>query len=270
MKNALILIVCAIALAIVSHAQPAPNDPANDPRGSWQSGAKLSPFEAIRWQDTTPQVQVKDIWYELVSLDDIPSEKIVSFCQSIDKKDWQKRFDEDLPAVLFRMGHESGDNVKLVVKDLKSGEVQTLDHVAMTSANRWAIWEARNGRCPTTQPSFGARNSYPKVSPFQAVRWHDQTPDVLVNGTWYTLEAINDIPADQIVNFSRSLDAQRCQKHFEEDLVELLTRMGHQPGATATLKLKDSNGQEVVMKDVPMTEANRQALWKAGMEQVSR
>ena len=85
-----------------------------------------------------------------------------------------------------------------------------------------------------------------------------------MNNTWYDLIAINDVPADQIVSFSASLDADTAQKHFEEDLVELLTRMDHKPGNSATLKLKDlTTGQEEVKKDVPMTSENRWAIWKA-------
>src|SRR5256885_2095884 len=107
----------------------------------------------------------------------------------------------------------------------------------------------------------------PFISPFHAVRWNDATPQVQVDGAWYELIAVNDVPADKIVEFSATFGADTAQKHFEEDLIELLTRMDHKPGATATLKLKDlTSGKEQVLKDVPMTLENRQALWKTRME----
>ncbi|HEX3357704.1 MAG TPA: hypothetical protein VHS31_12105 [Tepidisphaeraceae bacterium] len=87
----------------------------------WRQGPKLSPFSAVRWQETTPQVQVNGTWYELIALNDLPVAQIVNFCQQIDSKDWQKRFQEDLPAVLMLMGTDPGTSVNLALKDLQSG-----------------------------------------------------------------------------------------------------------------------------------------------------
>ena len=105
----------------------------------WTNGPKLSPFQAVRWQDATPQVQVNNAWYELVSLNDIPAADIVTFCKQVQPDDFQKRFDEDLPAVLTLMGHDPGTSVTLVVKDPQSGKEQTLEKVEMTKENRRAI-----------------------------------------------------------------------------------------------------------------------------------
>jgi hypothetical protein len=113
-------------------------------------------------------------------------------------------------------------------------------------------------------PMDRAWQGYPRLSPFEAVRWHDQTTQVRVSGNWYELLAINDVPTSEIVAFSQFKGPDTWQKHFEEDLVELMIRMGHDPGTSATLKVKDlSSGNVQVLKDVPMTEQNRNTLWQA-------
>ena len=109
---------------------------------------------------------------------------------------------------------------------------------------------------------------YPRLSPFEAIQWHGQTPQVRVSGNWYKLLAINDVPIEQIIVVSQSRGLNSWQKHFNEDLVELLIRMGHDPGSRATLKVQDlSLGNVRVLKDVPMTEKNRDAIWQMGVQE---
>lgn len=118
-----------------------------------------------------------------------------------------------------------------------------------------------------TRPWHG----YPRLSPFEAVRWNGRTPQVQVHGTWYDLLAMNGVPADRIVSWCQALDYPNWQKRFEEDLVEVLVRSSqpytsstHSPGPQATLEVKDlETGRTEVLRDVPMTEANRRALWRA-------
>ncbi len=107
---------------------------------------KKSPFAAVRWRDSQPEVRVGKEWFELVSLDGIAASDIVMFCQSSYKDLWRKRFEEDLVEVLFRMGHEPTDAVCLVVCPIGSSEAQTLENVAMTKANREAIRAAAAAR----------------------------------------------------------------------------------------------------------------------------
>jgi hypothetical protein len=105
---------------------------------------------------------------------------------------------------------------------------------------------------------------YARLSPFQAIRWQAETPQVEVDGIWYQFVSINDVPAEQIIGFSKSIGPDYWQKHFNEDLVELLTLMGHAPGGTATLQVQDLNSTKIeLLKNVPMTEANRLAILKA-------
>jgi len=100
---------------------------------------------------------------------------------------------------------------------------------------------------------------YPKLSPFTDIRFRH--PEIKVNGAWYELTAINDIPVDQIINFTRQTYGGIWEKRFSEDLVQVLTEMGHPPANTVKLDLlKLDTAEGVTMKDVPMTKENRQAV----------
>lgn len=114
---------------------------------------------------------------------------------------------------------------------------------------------------------------YPKLSPFEAVRWRGSVPEVRVNGVWYELLSINGITCKEIVAFLKSVEKKEDwrQKRFEEDLVEVLTVMGHDPGTSATLKVRQlDSGQEKELKDVPMTEKNRNAIRDARQKRSQR
>ncbi|TWT63011.1 hypothetical protein [Rubinisphaera italica] len=102
---------------------------------------------------------------------------------------------------------------------------------------------------------------YPKLSPFAAVRWEEDQPEVKVDKEWYRLISINDIPSEEIVTYSQETFGDLWQKRFEEDLVELLTRMGHEPGNNVTLVVESPRTSEKqVLKDVLMTRENRRAI----------
>jgi hypothetical protein len=105
-----------------------------------------SPFAAVRWQQSQPEVKVGQHWYKLVSLDDLPAAEIVAFSRETYGNKWQKRFEEDLVELLSRMGHPPQDTVKLVVQSLTSSETQVLEDVPMTEENRRAIRAAAQAR----------------------------------------------------------------------------------------------------------------------------
>jgi hypothetical protein len=107
---------------------------------------KKSPFAAVRWHQTQPEVKVGDEWFKLVSLDGLPASEIVAFSQKTYGDRWQKRFEEDLVELLTRMGHPPQDKVTLVVQSLASSQTRTLENVPMTRANRRAIRDAAQAR----------------------------------------------------------------------------------------------------------------------------
>jgi hypothetical protein len=139
-------------LAQSSQVDPANALPADNlDRTPWQGFPRASPFDAVRWRDQVPEVHVQGIWYELLAINDLPAQEIVSFAHSMDGKDWQKRFEEDLVELLWRMIHRPGATVTLKVKELISGDIKILNNVPMTPENRDSIRKARADR--VTPPS---------------------------------------------------------------------------------------------------------------------
>jgi RNA polymerase sigma factor (sigma-70 family) len=110
----------------------------------------------------------------------------------------------------------------------------------------------------------GAGTKIPKISPFTAIRWHGELAEVQVNGVWYHLNAVNGISFSEIYNpkYIVNDSLPQKQKHFGEDLVELLTRMGHAPGNSVKLDLQtlDAGKQNITLENVPMNEDNRYSL----------
>lgn len=114
-------------------------------------------------------------------------------------------------------------------------------------------------------------SDYPKRAPYAAVRWEGDEPVVQLEGEWYGLVSLDDVPVSEIVSFSQRTYGDRWQKRFEEDLVEVLTRMGHPPGETVDLVVWSLSSSETrLFEDVPMTRANRDTIWDAAQDRQSR
>ena len=80
--------------------------------------------------------------------------------------------------------------------------------------------------------------------------------------------SLNDLPAAEIVAFSQRTEGKKWQKRFEEDLVELLTRMGHPPQDKVTLVVQSlTSSEQWVRQGVSMTAANRSAIRAAAVIQ---
>jgi hypothetical protein len=139
-------------------------------KGPWNPFSKKTsvygaPFAAVRWRDSVPEVQVKGVWYELLTLNDVPVEEIVSFCKETYGRIWRKRFEEDLTNALDKMeiwehfGSEDGTG-SLTVRRLDTGETIVVTKVAWTWDNRMAILgkalkmqKANGGKDPRDDPS---------------------------------------------------------------------------------------------------------------------
>ncbi|MDB4459277.1 beta-lactamase family protein, partial [bacterium] len=103
--------------------------------------AKAAPFSGIRWENNRPIVQVGNRWSPLVSIDEIPIERIMDFAEKEYRSAAHMRFGEDLPELLSKMGHDPSWEVTLGLK-AKDGQVQLLK-VRMTEANRDLVRDAR-------------------------------------------------------------------------------------------------------------------------------
>lgn len=108
---------------------------------------------------------------------------------------------------------------------------------------------------------------FPKRAPYAGVRWEGDKPVVNMDKNWFTLVSIDGISAADIVAFCRGHYQDNWQKRFEEDLVEVLAGMGHEPKDTVELVVvPDRSSKQRTVKNVPMTEANRRAIKAAARE----
>lgn len=131
--------------------------------------------------------------------------------------------------------------------------------VENAEAAAWAILRART--VPAEAPLSAG---YSRKSPFAAVRWQESQPEVRLGDEWFRLVSLNDLPASEIIVAGKRLYRNLWRKRFEEDLVELLTRMGHPPQDTVTLVVQSlTTGETSVRSSVPMTEENRRAIRNA-------
>ncbi len=99
-------------------------------------------------------------------------------------------------------------------------------------------------------------DGYAKVAPYRGVRWENDRPIVLVNENWSPLVSIDGIPIDRIMEFANEEFGDRARKRLGEDLVDLLSKMGHNPDWEVTLGLEKEDGEVKEIK-VTMTEENR-------------
>lgn len=105
------------------------------------------------------------------------------------------------------------------------------------------------------------KDGFAKVAPFTGVHWENDRPIVRVEGRWTPLVSIDGIPIERIMDFAREEFGDRARKRFAEDLVELLSKMSHEPGWEVTLGLQAEDGQ-VEELELTMTEENRDRVRK--------
>ena len=116
--------------------------------------------------------------------------------------------------------------------------------------------------------TFGDDDHYPKLSPFEAIRFNDDGPEIMLGGNWFDLLAIEGVPIKDLHDFARKQYGDRAQKRFGEDLVQLMEESGHPlSGNTVTILVRSvQGGPEMEFNDVIMTAANRQQIWKSNKE----
>jgi RNA polymerase sigma factor (sigma-70 family) len=139
-------------------------------------------------------------------------------------------------------------------------QVQTL--TITTDANG----SPTSAQLPNGQQLFIVSNAQMrKLAPFSAIRWHGAVPEVQVKDTWYALIAINGLSVNRLM--VDQPDPRRHRKHFAEDLVELMTRLGHAPGDAVDLQVQTLGPDKklLTLQNVPLTQENRRAVmnWPA-------
>ena len=109
-------------------------------RGEWDNvPPKLSPFTAVRFEDEQVIVVYDGQTYQWLELNGIKVEDIVASSKKQFGGQWQKRISEDLVELLWGMGHQPGNMVKLRLLDLKTKQDFVVENAPMTKENRYAI-----------------------------------------------------------------------------------------------------------------------------------
>lgn len=124
------------------------------------------------------------------------------------------------------------------------------------SIGRWLLERSVPG---AHQPV--TKHGYAKVAPYTGVRWENDRPIVQVRNKWSPLASINGLPIDRIMEFAQKEFGNKARKRFGEDLVELLSKMGHEPKWEVNLGLDTKDGQ-VEDLQIRMTEEFRDLVQK--------
>ena len=108
---------------------------------------------------------------------------------------------------------------------------------------------------------LGAQDHPTKASPFDALRWQDDRPEVRVGDTWYRPLAIDGIEVQAILDACADHWPGQVQKRFGEDLVEVLVGLGWQPSSSVDLLVeRPEGGAKKTLKGLEMTLAKREAI----------
>jgi hypothetical protein len=100
---------------------------------------KLSPFTAVRFEDDQVIVTYDGQSYQWLELNGIKVDDIVTSSKKQFGGQWQKRISEDLVELLWGMGHQPGNTVKLRLLNLQSKQDVVVANAPMTTENRYAI-----------------------------------------------------------------------------------------------------------------------------------
>lgn len=106
-----------------------------------------------------------------------------------------------------------------------------------------------------------------KSSPFEALRWNGDSPEVMVHSDWYRPLAIQGVDIENILAFCKDRYGGKAKKRFGEDLPVALQAMGHPLPASVTLKLQRiKDGEVFMLVDIPSSTRNRKAIWSSNQK----
>ena len=106
-----------------------------------------------------------------------------------------------------------------------------------------------------------------KSSPFEALRWNGNSPEVMVKSIWYRPIVINGVNIEDVLSYCKKKYGSGVKKRFGEDLPVVLQGMGHPLPATVDLTLvRLDDEDEVTHIKVPSTRRNRTAIWQSNQK----
>jgi predicted Ser/Thr protein kinase len=197
---------------------------------------RTAPWSGVRWRGETPIVQVDGRWWQLESIEGLRADLLVAFCKQTTKDAWAKRFCEDLDEVLTRMlGHAPGATVSLALVDPDTHESTRMERVAMTEANRRAVWLARYG------------------TPFDRVVVQGDSVHVDLGGTTYDLLAIDGVPIEKDLAAIKAVFREAWVFDVEHDLLQSIERAAGRPApAEITIDVRRPDGSTATLDHVPV------------------
>ncbi len=205
---------------------------------------ELSPFAAVRWEESQPIVRVDDDrWYRVVAISGEPIELIIGVCKKGAGTRWRKRFEEDLVQVLHKIGGgDPGSTVDLLLApvDHPSSLVE-MRAVPMTSEKRRALRDARPPRLP-----------------FEALEIENGAWRARVAGRWRDVLAIDGMPVESILPIE-ALGAREASRF----LGDVLADRGLEPRALVRLRVRDRETGAIDELDVAATPENAAAVQRA-------
>ncbi len=103
----------------------------------WQleRNTQRSPFSAIRWRSSVPEVRLNNQWYILKTVNTVPAETLIRFAQKTYSLRWQWMIEDSLTAVISSISMYPGRTVDLQLLDLTSSNTHFFSAVPMTIAN---------------------------------------------------------------------------------------------------------------------------------------
>jgi len=260
--TAVLVLPCSLSLVRVvaqTGAEKEPPAAAERPSADW---AKLSPFTGVHVRgNDAADVEFEGKQYQLVSIDGLTTKELLDGSRKKYGILWEKRFVEDLVEVMDGMGHKPAGTVKLELRDPASSEAKTVERAPMTAENRAKVYAKAHN---ILSQLLSGRRTWARLSPFTAVRVSGDEAEVEFDGQRYQLLSIDDLPTKEILDGARKHYADHWEKRFVEDLVEVMDAMGHRPGATVKLVLRDlRSGAFTTFDRAPMTAENREKVYIA-------
>jgi CubicO group peptidase (beta-lactamase class C family) len=176
---------------------------------------------------------------------------------------WSVRERESIGRILKKNGGRSNCGAWIGFAPDHGVGVAVVTNCGEPSVDEIGYWLLERS-VPGVKPSLLDRRpvvarEYAKVAPFTGVRWENGRPSVRVQDRWSPVVSIDGMPIDRIIEFAQKRYGSIARKRFAEDLVEVLSTMGHDPEWEVTLGLKTTAGQVDRLK-IRMTEENRKLV----------
>lgn len=136
------MFITLVCIAVALFGRPLVQSWNNDGHAEWK---RASPFTDVQINGDDVVVEFNQQSYGLVSINEAATEEILRAAKHHFGFSGRKRFVEDLPQVLIRMGMPDEDTVDLVLKDAK-GQLVYAAEAPMTAKNRSLIYQNRGNQ----------------------------------------------------------------------------------------------------------------------------